>query len=61
MCKQMIDVRESDSVADTIRFHLNAMVVMLGAGRNEFAQEHLESVYSALDQIPADCKFVAAE
>jgi hypothetical protein len=57
---KVIDVRQSDSVADTIRFHLNAMVVMLGAGRNEFAQEHLESVHSALEQIP-DCKFVPAE
>ena len=55
-----IDMRRSDSVADTIRFHLDTMQVMLAAGRNGYAQTQLDSAYAALKQIPP-AKFEKAE
>ena len=57
---QSIDMRQSDSVADTIRFHLDTMRVMIFAGREEQAWNCLDNAYAALDQIP-DLKFVSVK
>ncbi len=60
MQAKSIDMRQSDSVADTIRFHLDTMRVMILAGREEYAQNCLDNAYAALDQIP-DSTFVSVE
>jgi hypothetical protein len=60
MQAKSIDMRKSDSVADTIRFHLDTMRVMILAGREEYAQNCLDNAYAALDQIP-DLKFVSVK
>jgi|TARA_R110002020_G_scaffold128821_3_gene288696 hypothetical protein len=51
---QTVDLRQSNTLRDTIKFRLDFMQMMLAAGRREFAERSLAEVYEDLQQVPSD-------